>query len=109
MMAGHHGPFFGPNDMGDTGDIPEDDVVIADGPILSGPLFQSAIDLVAGRIDPCRVFFAIAILSDPELVIKEAGLLSDDGARWHEWLSLAARHEHITGIDRKSTRLNSSH
>ena len=77
-MAGHHRPFFGPNDMGDTGDIPEDDIVVADRPVLSRPLFQSAIDLIAGGIDPRGIFFAVAILGNPEL-------------------------------DRKSTRLNSSH
>ena len=98
MMAGHHVPFFRPNDMGDTGDVPEDDIVVADGPVLSRPLFQSVIDFVAGGIDARRIFFTVTILGDPELVIEEAGLFSDDRARWHERLSLAARHEHVAGM-----------
>lgn len=98
VMTGHNGPFFGADDMGDTGHIPNDDIVVADGAVSGRPLGQPVVDLIAGGVHACRVFFIFRILGHPELVVEEAGFFADDGARWHEGCSLCARHQHIAGM-----------
>src|ERR1700744_1271888 len=97
-MTGHDRPLFGSNDMGDTGDIPQDDVVIAYGPVPGGPFPETVIDLVAGGIFPGGIFLAFLVLGDPKLVIEEPGLLSDDRALGHKRRRLRARPQHIADV-----------
>ena len=97
-MTGHDGPFFGADDMGDAGHVPDYDVVVADGAVFGSPLGQAVIDLIAGGIHACGVFFIFCILGYPELVVEEAGLFADDGTRRHEGYGLCAGHQHIAGV-----------
>src|SRR5258708_2183866 len=96
MMTGHDGPFFRPDNMRDAGHVPADDVVVADGPVLCRPLFYPIIDFITGRVVAGGVFFSILVLSDPELVIEEASLFTQDGTRGCKRRRLPAGHEHIT-------------
>jgi hypothetical protein len=34
-MTGHDRPLFGPDDMGDAGHVPADNVIVADGPVAA--------------------------------------------------------------------------
>ena len=83
VVTGHDGPFFGPNDMGDAGHVPDDNIIIGDGAVFCGPLGQAVVDLVTGGIHAGGVFFIFRVLRHPELVVEEAGFFADDGTRGH--------------------------
>src|SRR5579872_500285 len=94
-MAGHDGPFFGPDDMGDAGHVPADDIVITDGPVLCRPLFYPIIYFIAGGVFTGGIFFLVLVLGHPELVVEEAGLFPKNGSGRCKWSGLTAGHEHI--------------
>src|SRR5260221_4680528 len=98
VVGGHDRPFFRAYDVGDAGDVPDDDIVVGNRPVAGGPLGQAVIDFVAGGIETGWIFFALIVLGYPKLVVEEAGFLTHDGAGRHKGLCLAAGHEHISDV-----------
>ncbi len=98
VMTRHDGPFFGSHDVGDAGHVPDDNIVVVDGAVLSRPLGQAVVDLVAGGVHTGRVFLVFRVLRHPELMVEEAGFFANDGTRRHEGCGLRAGHQHIAGM-----------